>query len=92
MSKLDEFLRNPQAQVHSGTVPETSRNSNGENHETNEDRSQNDLHPKVGVSLTHSCQEFGPEETFYRDLQVFVTMLGLTIYCKFKNMEIYSHF
>ena len=92
LSKLDEFLRNPQARVHSGPVPETFRTSNAENHETNEDRSQNDLHPKVGVSLTHFYQEFGPRETFYRDPKVFVTNLGLTIYCKFKNMEVYSRF
>ena len=44
-SQLDEFLRNPPALVHSGPVPETSRNSNRENPGTNEDRSQNDPHP-----------------------------------------------
>ena len=38
LSKLDEFLINPQARVHSGSIPETSRNSNRENLETNEDR------------------------------------------------------
>ena len=34
LSKLDEFPLNPQVQVLSGLVPETSKNSNGENQET----------------------------------------------------------
>ena len=71
LSNLDQFLLNPQAQVHSGSVPETSRNLIGENQETNEDRSQNDPQPEVGVSLSQSSQEFSPEETFYTNLQFF---------------------
>ena len=67
LSKLDEFVLNPQAQVHSGLVPETSRSSNGDNQETNEDRSQNEPYPEVGVSLSQSSQEFGPDETSYGD-------------------------
>ena len=66
LSRLDEFLRNPQSQVHYGPVPETSRNSNRENQATNEDRSQNDPHPEVGVSLSQSSNELSPEETSYR--------------------------
>ena len=34
LSKLDEFLLNPQARVHSGTILETSPNSKRENQET----------------------------------------------------------
>ena len=64
LCELDEFLLNPQARVHSGAVPETSRNSN-RNQETNEARTQNDLHPEVGVSLSPSLQEFSPDETSY---------------------------
>ena len=66
--RLDEFLLSPQAQVHCGPVPETSRKSNGENQETNEethslhdaDRSPNDPLPEVSVSLS---QEFSPNKT-----------------------------
>ena len=63
--KIDEFLLNPEVRVHSGPVPETSRNSNGENHETNEGRSQNDPHPEVGVSLNQSSQELSPDDSSY---------------------------
>ena len=38
LSKLDEFLLNPQIRTHSGTVPGTFRNTNVENQERNEDR------------------------------------------------------
>ena len=61
------FLLNAQARVHSGPVLETSRNSNRENQGTNEDCSQNDHHPEVGVSLSQSSQEFSPKETFHSD-------------------------
>ena len=61
LSELDEFLLNSQTRVQSGPVPETSRFSNGENQETNENRSQNDIDPEVGVSLSQSSQEFSPD-------------------------------
>ena len=54
LSKLDEFLLNPQIQTQSGTVPGTFRNTNVENQEPNEDRSQDDPHPEVGPSICHS--------------------------------------
>ena len=54
LSKLDEFLLNPQIQTQSGTVPGTFRNTNVENQEPNEDRSQDDPHPEVGRSICHS--------------------------------------
>ena len=53
LSKLDEFLLNPQVRTPSGTVPETFRNTNVENQEPNEDRSQDDPYPEVGPS---GCQ------------------------------------
>ena len=59
---LDEHSLNPQARVQSGTVPKTSWNSNREHQGANEDRSQNDPHPEVGVSLSQSSQELGTEE------------------------------
>ena len=52
LSRLDEFILNPQAPVHSETVPEVSWNSNIENQGINEDLSQNDPHPEVQVSLS----------------------------------------
>ena len=54
LSKLDEFLLNPQIRTHSGTVAGTFRNTNVENQEPNEDRSQDDLHPEVGPSVCQS--------------------------------------
>ena len=69
LPKLDEFLLNPQARVHSGPVPETYRNTNGENKKTNEDRSQNDPHPGVGVSVSQSSQEFSPSNISYSGIQ-----------------------
>ena len=64
LSRLDEFLLNRQVRTHSGTVPETFRNTNVDNQGTNEDYSQSDLHPEAGPfrSLTtqNSGQEVGP--------------------------------
>ena len=54
LSKLDEFLLNPQVRTQSGTVPGTSRNADVENQEPNEDRSQNNPHPEVGSSVYRS--------------------------------------
>ena len=54
LSKLDELLLNPQIRTHSGTVPGTFRNTNVENQEPNEDRSQDDPHPEVGPSVCQS--------------------------------------
>ena len=48
LPRLDDFPLKPQALVQSGPVPKTSRNSKRESQGTNEDRSQNDPHPKVG--------------------------------------------
>ena len=54
LSKLDEFLLNPQVQTHSGTIPGTSRYTDVENQEPNGDRSQNDPHSEVGSSVYQS--------------------------------------
>ena len=64
ISWLGEFLLNPLTQGHSGCVPETSRNTYGENLETNKDRSQNDSHSEARVSLSQSLQKFGPAEVY----------------------------
>ena len=77
LSRLDKFLLNPQDQLHSGPIPETSRNSNRENQVMMEDRSQNDAHPKVGVSMSQSSQELGPEETSHNYSQTLVKIVNI---------------
>ena len=47
LSKVVQFLLNPQIRTHSGTVLGTFRNTNVENQEPNEDRSQDDPHPEL---------------------------------------------
>ena len=54
LSKLDEFLLNPQIRTYSGIVPGTFQNTNLENREPNENRSQDDPHPEVGPSVCQS--------------------------------------
>ena len=63
LSKLDEFLLNPQITTHSGTVPGTFRNTNVENQGTNEeDDSQSDPHPEAGIFRGQTTQNFGPKD------------------------------
>ena len=54
LSKLYEFLLNPQVRTCSVAVPGTSRNNNSENRETTGDRSSDDLCPEVRFSSHHS--------------------------------------
>ena len=61
LSKLDEFLLNPQVRTCSVTAHGTSRNSNSENRETHGDRSSNDPYPEVGYFSHHSGQLNSPE-------------------------------
>ena len=53
LSKLDDFLLNPQVRTCSVAVPCTSRNSNSENREPTGDRSPNDPCPEVVCSSDH---------------------------------------
>ena len=62
LSKLDEFLLNPQIRTHSGTVLGTFRNTNVENQGTNEDDSQIDPHPEAGIFRGQTTQNFGPKD------------------------------
>ena len=50
LSKLDEFLPNPQIRTFSETIPRTFRNIDVENQEPSGDRFQNDSHPEVEFS------------------------------------------
>ena len=61
LSKLDDFLLNQRLRTHSGTVPETFRNTNVDNQGTNEDDSQSDPHPEAGLFRSQTTQGSGPE-------------------------------
>ena len=61
LPKLDEFPLNPHIRTHSGTVPGAFRNTNLENREPNEDRSQVDPHPEVGPSVCESRHSYGSD-------------------------------
>ena len=65
LSKLDEFLLNPQIGTFSGTVPWTIRNADVENQEASGDRSQNDRNPEVELSACRARNLTGsdPDET-----------------------------
>ena len=65
LSKLDEFLLNPQIRTCSVAVPGTSRNNNSENRETTGDRSSDDTCPEVGYSSHHSGHLNSPEAENY---------------------------
>ena len=60
LSKLDEFLLNPQVRTCSVAVPGTSRSSNLENQGTNEDRPSDDPGPEVEFSSPHFGAEPDP--------------------------------
>ena len=65
LSKLDEFLLNPQIRTFSGTVPGTFRNADVENQEPSGDRSQNDPHPEVEFTARRvsNLTDSDPDET-----------------------------
>ena len=60
LSKLDEFLLNPQVRTCSVAAPGTSRSSNLENQGTKEDRPSDDLGPEVEFSSPHFEEETDP--------------------------------
>ena len=62
LSKLDEFLLNPQITTHSETVPGTFQNTNVENQGTKEDDSQSDPHPEAGIFCGQTTQNSDLEE------------------------------
>ena len=65
LSKLDEFLRNPQVRTCSVTAHGTSRNPNSENRKIHGDRSSDDPYPEVGYFPHHSGQLNSPETETY---------------------------
>ena len=71
LSKLDEFLLNPQIRRFSGTTPGTFRNTDVENQEPTGDRSQNDPHPEVEFSACRASNltDSDPKETSHNHPQ-----------------------
>ena len=61
LSKLDEFLLNPQNRTYSVAVPRTSRNSNSENREPTGDRSLDDPCVEPRFSSQNSGNLINPE-------------------------------
>ena len=66
LSKLDEFLLNPQVRTCSVTAHGTSRHSNLENRETHGDRSSNDPYPEGGIFLTSQDNSIVPRQKWWR--------------------------
>ena len=62
LTRLEDFLKNPLIQGHSGTTPETSWNAHGTNQGTNEDDSQSDPHPEAGIFHNQTKKISGPED------------------------------
>ena len=65
LSKVDEFLLNPQVRTCSGTIPGASRNINLENREPTKDRSPNVSYPKLEffTRRTNNSADSNQEET-----------------------------
>ena len=64
LSKLDEFLLNPQVRTCSVVAPGTSRNNNLENQGTNEDRPSDDPGPEVEFASPSSGAETNPHSCY----------------------------
>ena len=81
LSKLDEFLLNPQVRTCSVAVPGTSRNSESENREPSGDHSLKDPCPEPMFSSHHSGNLNGSElqETHHKSLSSIYTNLFLPI-------------
>ena len=60
LSKLDEFLLNPQVRTCSVVAPGTSRSNNLDNQGTNEDRPSDDPGPEVEFASPISAAETNP--------------------------------
>ena len=73
LSKLDEFLLNPQIRTFSGTTPGTFRNTDVENQEPSGNCSQNDPHPEVEFFACRASNltDSDPEETYHTRISEF---------------------
>ena len=77
LSKLDEVLLNQQIRMHSGSVPETFRNTNVDNQGTNEDHSMTDPHPEAGRFRSQTTQNSDQVVGPYRSVIVICLALHL---------------
>ena len=70
--------------MHSGTVPETFRNTNVDNQGTNEDDSMSDPHPEAALfrsqTTQNSGQEVGPHSAQNRTLPSLLNCQSIWIY------------
>ena len=66
LSKLDEFLLNPQVRTCSVVAPGTSRSNNLESQGTNEDRPSDDPGPEVEFASPISGAETNPHRCYWR--------------------------
>ena len=84
LSKVDEFLLDPQFQTCSVAVPGTTRNGDSGNREPNGDRSLDDPCPEVRFSSHHSGNlnssevEDDPHRALCCSINFYQTLLGLT--------------
>ena len=62
LASFDDFLMSPLLPGPSGTTPEPSRNTTHNNQGTNEDGSQNDLHPEAGLFHVQTTRNVSLEE------------------------------
>ena len=62
LSRLDDFLLNPQLQGYSATATEASRNTHGLIQGPNEDNSQNDSQPEAGIFHNQTTRNSDPED------------------------------
>ena len=62
LARLDDFFMDPLLQGYSGITPEPSRNALSTSQGTNEDDSQNDPHPEVGLFHGQMAQNCGLED------------------------------
>ena len=65
LSRIDDFFMNPLIQGHSGTAPETSRNTYSTTQGTNVDDSQSDPHPEASIFHNQTRENSGPEDGRY---------------------------
>ena len=94
LSKLDEFLLNPQVRTCSVAVPGTSRNSNSGNREPNGDRSTYDPCPEMVISSHQSGNLFSSEVEEYPHnyyCQVFFERQELNEIIQFAKLVSFVH-
>ena len=85
LSKLEEFLLNPQVRTYSAAVPETSRNNKTENREPTGDRSLNDPCPEVLFSACNTSNLNGSEQEETQHTFLFKFLLARILYLILKN-------